>query len=336
MKKYNIAIAGATGNVGRELVKLLAEEKLPIERLYLLASNRSVGKTINFANQDIKVEDLEDFNFSKVDIACFTVSKELSKKFAPLATKHGAIVIDKSEAFRLNDDVPLIMPGVNNKEIKNYKKTNIIATPNCCVAPLSIVLNAVYKLSPVKRVIVSTYQSTSGAGREAMEELYNQTKAKLSFQDIETKIFSKQISFNIIPQIGEFKESKFTDEEEKIFLETAKILNDKKIQINATSVRVPTFIGHCLSVNIEMANSFGSISRIIDSIKKSDKTEILESNDYHTPIDTVSNNKVYISRIRNDYTRKNSFNCWVVSDNLYIGAVSNTVDIIKDLIKSYI
>lgn len=340
MKKYNIAIAGATGNVGQELIKLFAEENLPIGRIHFLASNNSIGKIIKFANQDIKVESLENFNFSKIDIACFTVSKELSKKFVPLAAENGAIVIDKSEAFRLNDDVPLIMPGVNNQAIKNYKKTNIISTPNCCVAPLVIALNAVYNVSsiknPIKRVIVSTYQSTSGAGRKAMDELYHQTKARLGFQEIETTIFNKQIAFNIIPQIGEFKEDKYTDEEEKIFLETAKILNDKNIQINATCVRVPIFIGHCLSVNIEMTENFGSIQKIIDAFKKSDSIEILESNDYHTPIDTVNSNKVYISRVRNDHTRKNSFNCWIASDNLRIGAASNTVEIIKELIRSYL
>jgi len=332
----NIAIVGATGNVGRRLIEVLEKKQFPIDKLFLIASSKSVGKKINFKGKEHSIHGLESFDFSSVKIAFFSAGSSIAEKWAPIAAKK-TIVIDNSKFFRMDPDVPLIVPEVNSKDLKNYKKKNIIANANCSTIQLVLALKPLHDQFKIKRVIVSTYQSVSGAGNAHMNELEEQSKKVLDKQKVSSKNFTKQIAFNVIPHIDTFMEDRYTKEEWKMTVETKKIL-DPNISISATCVRVPVFVGHSESVNIEF-NSEVNAKKIRECLEKAPGCKVVdETKDggYITPVESSGDFITYISRIRDDQTQKNSINMWVVSDNLLKGAALNAVQIANVLIKKYI
>jgi len=329
----NIAIVGATGNVGRKTLEVLAQKKLPINELYLVASPRSAGKKISFNNKDYEVYNLETFDFSKTQITFFAAGGKISEKYAVKAAKHSA-VIDNSSFFRMDPDVPLIVPQVNPEAIKNMKK-NIIANPNCSVAQLVIALKPLHDLFNIERIVVSTYQSVSGGGKAPMDELIEQTKLFLDNKKIKSKNFTKQIAFNVIPHIDVFADDGYTKEELKMTNETKKIL-DEKIELTATCVRIPVLVSHAESVNIQFEKPY-TLEKVRLALENMDGCEVIdqrENGGYITPLEAEGKNETYISRIREDKTNKNSLNLWIVSDNLLRGAALNAVEIAETLIKN--
>ena len=327
----NIAIVGATGNVGRKILEVLERKKLNITALYLVASARSAGQKIIFNGKEHEVFNLETFDFSKIKITFFAAGGKISEKYAPVAAKH-SIVIDNSSFYRMDPDVPLIVPQVNPEAINDMKK-NIIANPNCSTAQLVIVLKPLHDLFKIQRVVVSTYQSVSGGGKSPMDELIEQTKLSLNNEKIKPKNFTKQIAFNAIPQIDVFTDNGYTKEELKMTNETKKIL-DEKIELTATCVRIPVMVSHSESVNIQFEKPF-SLEKVRDVLSKAEGCEVYdlrEDGGYITPIEAEGKNATYISRIREDKTNKNSLNLWIVSDNLLRGAALNAVEIAETLI----
>ena len=332
---YNVAVLGATGAVGHEIITILEERNFPIENIYALASKRSVGKEVSFGDKVLKVENVENFNFSSVDIAIFSAGSDVSEKWAPIAGDKGCIVIDNTSHFRMDPDVPLIIPEVNPEALEGYRNKNIIANPNCSTIQMLVPLKPLHDLAIIKRIVVSTYQSVSGAGKSAMDELWDQTR-KMFFNETETqesKNFNKRIAFNVIPQIDKFLDDGSTKEEVKMVNETKKIL-DSTIEVSATCVRVPVFIGHAESVNIEFENNI-SIEEIRDILGDTDGVSLvdnIETETYITPIECVSDFSVFVSRLRLDHTLPSGINMWVVSDNLRKGAALNSVQIAEELI----
>ena len=329
----NIAIVGATGNVGRKILEVLEKKNFPINNLYFVASSKSAGVKLKFKDREIEVENLETFDFSKSDIAFFSAGGKISEKYVPIAAKN-SIVIDNSSFFRMDPDVPLIVPQVNSDEIKNIKK-NIIANPNCSTAQLVIILKPLHDLFKIKRVVISTYQSTSGAGKMPMDELIEQTKLSLENKKIVSKNFTKQIAFNAIPHIDSFADDGYTKEELKMVNETKKIL-DQNIQLTATCVRIPVLISHAESINIEFEKEF-SLEKISEALKKADGCEVVDERKdggYITPMESAGKNETFISRIRKDNSNKNSVNLWCVSDNLLRGAALNAVEIAEAYTKN--
>jgi len=328
----NIAIVGATGNVGRKILEVLESKKLPIAQLFLVASPRSAGQKVSFNDKEYEVFNLETFDFSKAQITFFTAGGKISEQYAAKAAKH-SIVIDNSSFFRMDPDVPLIVPQVNSEAIKDMKK-NIIANPNCSTAQLVIVLKPLHDLFEIERVVISTYQSVSGGGKAPMDELIEQTKLFLDNKKIKSKNFTKQIAFNVIPHIDVFADDGYTKEELKMISETKKIL-DEKIELTATCVRIPVLVSHAESVNIQFKKSF-SLEKVREALNKADGCEVYDSREdggYSTPFEAEGKNETYISRIREDKTNKNSLNLWIVSDNLLRGAALNSVEIAELLIK---
>ena len=329
----NIAIVGATGNVGRKTLEVLERKGLPIDDLYLVASSKSAGKKIHFQGKDIVVSELENFNFSKVKIAFFAAGGKISEKFAEKAAKH-CLVIDNSSFFRMDPDVPLIVPQVNSNALNNIKK-NIIANPNCSTAQLVIALKPLHDLFVIKRVVVSTYQSVSGAGKAAMDELIKQTKLTLDGKDIKPENFTKQIAFNAIPHIDVFSDDGYTKEELKMRNETKKIL-DERIDLTATCVRLPISVSHSESVNVQFEKNF-SLEQIKEALNSFDGCKVIDERSdggYSTPLEAEGKDETFISRIREDKTIKNGLNLWIVSDNLLRGAALNAVEIAEALIKN--
>jgi len=332
----NIAIVGATGNVGRKLLEVLEKLNFKFSELYLIASDKSVGKKITFQNKTYSVAGLSDFDFSKVKIAFFSAGSAIAEKWAPIAAKK-TIVIDNSKHFRMNKEIPLVVPEVNPEALKLYKNKNIISNANCSTIQLVLVLKPLHDKFKIKRVVVSTYQSVSGAGKNHMTELEEQSKSVLDKQKVNSKNFTKQIAFNVIPHIDSFMEDGYTKEEWKMTVETKKIL-DSNIALSATCVRVPVFVGHSESVNIEF-NTVVDAKKIRESLEKAPGCKVVdETKDggYITPVESSGDFVTYISRIRDDQTQKNSINMWVVSDNLLKGAALNAVQIANVLIKKYI
>ncbi len=331
---YKIAIVGVTGNVGREILNVLHERKFPVDELYALASRRSVGKEVSFGNKTIKCRDLETFDFRGVDICLMSAGSTVSKEYAPRIGAQGCVVIDNSSCWRYDQDVPLIVPEVNAHALAGFNKKNIIANPNCSTAQLVVALKPLHDAATITRVVVSTYQSVSGAGKDAMDELWSQTKGKyVPGQEVEPKKFPKQIAFNCIPHIDVFMEDGFTKEEWKMLAETKKIL-DPKIKLTATCVRVPVFVGHSESVNIEFAKPISAdeareILRHAPGISVLDKRE---PGGYITPIEAAGEFDTFVSRIREDATVPNGLTMWIVSDNLLKGAALNAVQIAEALI----
>ena len=339
-KKYNIAIAGATGNVGREIINILEERNFPIENLYLLASSRSKGKKINFKEQEIIVEDLSDFDFSKVQIGLFSPGGSVSAKFAPKAAAAGCIVIDNTSYFRMQKNTPLIIPEVNPEALedffKNEKRLNIISNPNCSTIQMLVALKPLHDAAVINRIIVSTYQSVSGAGKEGMDELFNQTQGIYTNKTIEKNKFTKQIAFNAIPHIDSFLDNGNTKEEEKMINETKKIL-DEGIKVSATCVRIPVFVSHAESINIEFDSPL-SVKKATELLKNFENISVVDfhkDEGYVTPVEAAGEDKVYVSRIREDNTVDNGLNIWVVSDNLRKGAALNAIQIAELVVNQY-
>ena len=329
----NIVIVGATGNVGRKTLEVLEKKELQFENLYLVASSKSAGKKINFKDKEIEVTDLENFDFSKVKIAFFAAGGKISEKFAEKAAKK-CLVIDNSSYFRMDPDVPLIVPQVNSNQLSSIKK-NIIANPNCSTAQLVIALKPLHDLFTIKRVVVSTYQSVSGGGKAPMDELLDQTKLILQGKDVKSKNFTKQIAFNAIPHIDIFSDDGYTKEELKMTNETMKIL-DSKIHLTATCVRLPILVSHSESVNLEFEKPF-SLEEIRQALENFEGCKVIdERNDggYTTPLEAEGREETFISRIREDKSIKNGLNLWIVSDNLLRGAALNAVEIAETLIKN--
>jgi len=329
----NIAIVGATGNVGRKIIEVLEKKKFPIDDLYFVASSKSTGSKLKFKGKEITVENLENFDFSKVKMTFFSAGGKISEKYVPLAAKH-SVVIDNSSHFRMDPDVPLIVPQVNSNDLKNIKK-NIIANPNCSTAQLVIVLKPLHDLFKIKRVVISTYQSTSGAGKAPMDELVEQTKLSLENKKINSVNFTKQIAFNAIPHIDAFVDEGYTKEEVKMVAETKKIL-DNKIELTATCVRVPVMVSHSESVNIEFEEPF-TLEKIREVLENSDGCKVIDERKdggYITPIEAEGKNETFISRIRKDNSKKNTVNLWCVSDNLLRGAALNSVEIAEAYVKN--
>ena len=326
---YNVAVVGATGNVGREILNILSERLFPISKISVLASRKSIGTECTFGNKTLKVEDLSTFDFKGWDIALFAIGGSFTKEYAHKAAKSGCIVIDNSSLFRYDFQVPLIVPEVNPEEISKYKNKNIIANPNCSTAQLVVALKPLHDRAKIKRVVVSTYQSVSGSGKDAMDELWKQTRGiYVPSQEIEPKIYPKQIAFNVIPHIDVFLDDGQTKEEWKMVAETKKIL-DKSIKVTATCVRVPVFVGHSESVNIEFED-FLDEDDARSILRESPGIMIVDKRDdggYITPVECVGEYATFISRIRQDSTVKSGLNLWCVSDNLRKGAALNAVQI---------
>ena len=331
----NIGIVGATGNVGRKIIEIIHKKKISINNLYFVASSKSAGSVLEFGDKEIKIENLENFDFSKVDLSFFCAGKTISEKYVPLAAKH-SVVIDNSSFFRMDPDVPLIVPQVNKDHLKNVKK-NIIANPNCSTAQLVIVLKSLNDSFKIKRVVISTYQSTSGAGKKPMDELIDQTKSILNNKNFESKNFTKQIAFNAIPHIDSFSDDGYTKEELKMIHETNKILGTK-IDITATCVRIPVLVSHAESVNIEFENDF-TIKKVKELLNSAEGCKVVDENSdggYITPVEAEGKNETFISRIRKDNSKKNALNMWIVSDNLLRGAALNAVEIRRLILKDNI
>ncbi|MEO1100595.1 MAG: aspartate-semialdehyde dehydrogenase [Pseudomonadota bacterium] len=328
-----IAVVGATGNVGAELFNILDERMFPADEIYAVASRRSVGREVSYGERTLKCEDLETFDFSKVDLVLMSAGGAVSKEWSPKIAAAGAIVIDNSSAWRMDPDVPLVVPEVNAEAVMGYDKKNIIANPNCSTAQLVVALKPLHDAASIKRVVVSTYQSTSGAGKAGMDELWNQTKGIFVNQDPEPMEFAKQIAFNVIPQIGNFNSDGYTDEEAKMWNETKKMV-DPAIELTVTCVRVPVFVGHSEAVHVEFNNPItpGSARKILREspgimlIDKPDEDEFI------TPIDCVGDWATFISRVRRDPTVENGLAFWCVSDNLRKGAALNAIQIAEELI----
>ena len=329
----NIAIVGATGNVGRKIIEVLEKKELSIDNLYLVASSKSAGSKIKFKEKEHEVFDLENFDFSKAKITFFAAGGKISEKFAVNAAKN-SIIIDNSSYFRMDPDVPLIVPQVNPAHLNNIKK-NIIANPNCSTAQLVIVLKPLHDLFKIKRVVVSTYQSVSGGGKAPMDELIEQTKSVLDNKKVVSKNFTKQIAFNVIPQIDIFSDEGYTKEELKMTNETKKIL-DEKIDLTATCVRIPVLVSHSESVNIQFEKPFSldEVKKALDNFEGCKVIDERSDGGYLSPVEAAGKDETFVSRIREDKTTKNGLNLWIVSDNLLRGAALNAVEIAETLIKN--
>ena len=332
----NFAIVGATGNVGRKTIQILEKSKIKIDNLFLVASKRSAGKIIIFKKRKIKVEAITSYNFTKAKITIFAAGSAIAKKWAPIAAKK-TIVIDNSKYFRMEKNIALVVPEVNESALKIYKKRNIIANPNCSTVQLVLALKPLHDKFKIKRVVVSTYQAVSGAGKVPMDELFDQTRNFLKGKRVKSKNFTKQIAFNLIPQIDKFGKDGYTNEEWKMENETKKIL-DPNIKMTATCVRVPVRTSHSESVNIEFKRSY-SLQKVKDLLKNAPGCKVVDTKKnggYITPFEAEGSYLTYISRIRKDNSNKKALNLWVVSDNLLKGAALNTVQIAEVLIKKYI
>ena len=325
---YRVAVVGATGNVGREMMTILEELNFPVDEIHAIASRKSKGTEVSFGDRTLKCQDLEQFDFSTVDIVLMSAGGAVSKEWSEKIGKAGPIVIDNSSAFRKDPDVPLIVPEVNPDAVKDAKKKNIIANPNCSTAQLVVALKPLHDAAKIKRVVVATYQSVSGAGKEGMDELWNQTKAIYGLGDATPKKFPKQIAFNVIPFIGAFQDDGYTDEEAKMWNEVHKMM-DPSIKLTVTCVRVPVFVGHSEAVTVEFDKPISpdearAILREAPGVLVVDKHE---HDGYITPVDAAGEHAVYVSRIRKDHTVENGLSFWVVSDNLRKGAALNAVQI---------
>jgi aspartate-semialdehyde dehydrogenase len=326
---YRVVVVGATGNVGREMLNILAEREFPVDEIAALASRKSLGTEISFGDKTLKTKDLDTFDFTGWDIALFAVGSDATKIYAPKAAKSGCVVIDNSSLYRYDPEVPLVVPEVNPEAVEQYTKKMIIANPNCSTAQMVVVLKPLHDRARIKRVVVSTYQSVSGAGKEGIDELWDQTKSIYNpVDDKPAKKFTKQIAFNVIPHIDTFLDSGETKEEWKMVAETKKIV-DKSIKVTATCVRVPVFVGHSEAVNVEFEDFLDEdeareILREAPGVMVVDKRE---DGGYITPIECVGEYATYVSRIRQDSTIDNGLNLWIVSDNLRKGAALNAVQI---------
>ncbi len=330
---FRIAIAGATGNVGREMLDILAERNFPADDVEVLASSRSVGTDVSFGDKTLKVKNLETHDFSSTDICLMSAGGSVSQKFSPKIAAQGCVVIDNSSAWRYDADVPLIVPEVNPDAIELFSRKNIIANPNCTTAQLVVALKPLHDAATIKRIVVSTYQSVSGSGKDAMDELFNQTKAVFVADPIEKQVYPKRIAFNVIPHCDAFMEDGYTKEEWKVLAETKKIL-DPKIKVTCTCVRVPVFISHSEAVNIEFENEI-TAEQAREILREAPGCLVVDKHEdggYVTPYECAGEDATYISRIREDATVEHGLNIWVVSDNLRKGAALNAIQIAELMI----
>ena len=334
---YKVAVVGATGNVGQGLLQIMAEREFPADEVVALASERSIGREVSYGEKQIlKVQDLAEFDFTGTDIVLSSPGAKVSAQYSPKAAKAGAVVIDNTSHYRMDPDVPLVVPEVNPDAIAGFTKKGIIANPNCSTIQMVTALKPLHDLAGIKRVVVATYQSVSGGGREAMDELFNQTRAIFVNDPIEKTKFTKQIAFNVIPHIDDFMDDGSTKEEWKMVVETKKIL-DPKIKVTATCVRVPVFIGHAEAVNIEFERPI-SAEEAREALKRAPGITVIDhrhDEGYVTPEECAGEDPVYISRIREDPTVENGLNIWIVADNLRKGAALNTVQIAEVLVKRF-
>ncbi|MEL7301289.1 MAG: aspartate-semialdehyde dehydrogenase [Pseudomonadota bacterium] len=330
---YNVVVVGATGNVGREMLNILSERAFPVDKIAALASRRSKGTEVSFGDETLKTADLDTFDFTGWDIALFAVGSEATKIYAPRAAKAGCVVIDNSSLYRYDPDVPLVVPEVNPEAVEGYAKKNIIANPNCSTAQMVVALKPLHDRAKIKRVVVSTYQSVSGAGKEGLDELWDQTKAIYNpTSEVEPAKFTKQIAFNVIPHIDSFMEDGSTKEEWKMVVETKKIV-DPSIKVTATCVRVPVFVGHSEAINIEFEEFLDEVEAR-DILREAPGVMVIDKREdkgYVTPVECVGDYATFISRIRQDGTIENGLNLWCVSDNLRKGAALNAVQIAETL-----
>jgi aspartate-semialdehyde dehydrogenase len=331
--KYVVAVVGATGAVGNEMIAVLEERKFPVEKIRLFASERSEGKTLQFEGSEIPVESLKEDSFKGIDIALFSAGAERSKIWAPIAAKSGCVVVDNSSQWRMDPEVPLVVPEVNAHDLKWHK--GIIANPNCSTIQMVVALKPIHDAAKIKRVVVTTFQAVSGTGKKAMDELLQQTTDILNFREIKCNVYPHQIAFNILPHIDKFLENGYTKEEMKMVNETKKIMGDTSIRVTATTVRVPVFRGHSESVNIETEKKI-TPNEVRSILSKAPGTVVFdapEKNVYPLPVEVAGKDPVYVGRIREDESIDNGINMWVVSDNLRKGAALNAVQIAEELIK---
>ncbi len=337
-KKVNVAIAGATGAVGNQMLECLEENDFPINNLKLLASEKSRGKRLEYKGETLKVEVLEEDSFKGVDIAIFSAGGGTSKKFAPCAAADGCIVVDNSSAWRMDPDVPLVVPEVNPHAIADYTKKNIIANPNCSTIQMVVALFPIYKKSGIKRIVVSTYQAVSGTGKKAIDELVEQTRSLMNFREPENLVYPHRIAFNCLPHIDDFLDNGYTKEEMKMLNETRKIFEDDSIGVTATTVRVPVIYGHSESVNIETKEflSAEDVKKLMAEAPGVELVDDIANNVYPLAIDAAGGDLTQVGRIRQDESIENGINMWVVADNIRKGAATNAVQIARILAEEYI
>lgn len=338
MKLYNVAVVGATGAVGNEMVKVLEERKFPVKNLTLLASSRSVGKTMTFHGSDVEVQELKEDSFKDIDIGLFSPGGSVSLKFAPIAAASGCVVIDNTSAFRMEPDVPLVVPEVNEHAIAGHTKRGIISNPNCSTIQMVVALKPLHDAAKIKRIVVSTYQAVSGTGQKAIKELEQQVLAIYGMKSIEKKVYPHQIAFNCLPHIDSFLESGYTKEEMKMVNETKKILEDDSIAVTATTVRIPVFFGHSESVNVEFERELTpDVARKL--LKKAPGVKLVDNpakNQYPLAINAAGKDDTFVGRIRADDTVRFGLNMWIVADNIRKGAALNAVQIAEALVKKYL
>ncbi len=336
-QKFNVAVLGATGLVGRQIIETLEERKFPVGELFPLASSRSAGEDISFRGETLTVLDVEEFDFSEAHIALFSAGASVSERFAPVAAEAGCVVIDNTSQFRYDYDVPLVIPEVNKDSLADFRNRNIIANPNCSTIQMLVALKPIYDAYGIDRINVATYQAVSGAGKEAVDELAKQTASLMNARPLENQVFSKQIAFNVIPQIDEFQDNGYTKEEMKMVWETQKILADDAIAVNPTAVRVPVFFGHAEAIHLETRMP-ADLEHVKQLLNDAPGVELIEDeHDYPTPVsDASGNDTVYVGRLRRDISHPHGINLWVVSDNTRKGAATNSVQIAEALIESYL
>ena len=334
---YNVAVLGATGLVGQHMIELLEQRNFPVGQLFPLASSRSAGSSVTFADQEITVLDAETFDWSQVEIAFFSAGGAISRIYAPRAADAGCVVIDNTSEFRYDDDIPLVVPEVNAHAIADFRNRNIIANPNCSTIQMLVALKPIHDAVGIDRINVATYQSVSGAGKEAIEELAKQTAALLNGRTVEVETFSRQIAFNCIPQIDVFMDNDYTKEEMKMVWETQKIMGDSSIRVNATAVRVPVFFGHAEAVHIETQQPLDA-AQAKELLRQAPGIVLLENNaDFPTQVtQAAGRDEVFVGRVRNDISHPQGLNLWVVADNVRKGAATNSIQIAEHLIRDYI
>ncbi|RUO30491.1 aspartate-semialdehyde dehydrogenase [Aliidiomarina sanyensis] len=334
--EVNVAVLGATGLVGKQMMECLEERNFPVKRLFPLASSRSAGTSVNFKGEELTVEDADTFDWSQVQIAFFSAGGSISAKYAPIAAEAGCVVIDNTSHFRYEPDIPLVVPEVNAHAIAEFRNRNIIANPNCSTIQMLVALKPIYDHFGIERINVATYQSTSGAGASAMDELAKQTANLLNAKPVEPEAFSRQIAFNCIPQIDVFLENDFTKEEMKMHWETQKILGDEGVMVNATAVRVPVFFGHAEAVHLETRMPV-DVEQVKALLQQAEGVTLLEANeDFPTQVTSAAGkDNVFVGRVRKDYTHPHGLNLWVVADNIRKGAATNSVQIAEHLLRDY-
>ncbi|MBK9251843.1 MAG: aspartate-semialdehyde dehydrogenase [Proteobacteria bacterium] len=338
-KGWRVAVLGATGLVGDTMISVLEERDFPVSELYPLASNRSLGKTVKLKGKSYPVLDVETFDFSKADIGLFSAGADVSAKYAPIAAAAGCVVIDNTSQFRYQDDIPLVVPEVNPKDIAQFRTHGIIANPNCSTIQMLVALKPLHDAAGITRINVATYQSVSGAGKEAVDELAHQTAELLQGRPVTAKVIAKQIAFNCVPQIDKFQDNGYTKEEMKMFWETQKIMGDKSIQVNATAVRVPVFFGHSEVINIETRKKLSAAEarRLLENAPGITVMDEHVAGGYPTAATEAANHDtVYVGRIREDISHERGLNLWVVSDNVRKGAATNSVQIAEILVREYL